>query len=295
MPRALPAMLIAISLLTSNQPNPNLTRANSAFQAGHWQAAVDAYNAAQAEGIDDASLHFRLGFALHSLGRIEEALPHHLRGSRINVAPIRIDCLYNAACAHALLSHPDDAIAFLQRAIDTGFLDRAQATSDPDLDSLRHDQRFIDLIDGIGVVPTLSHQLDFLLGTWNLQLPGGPVRPYTFQRSVPGSSAIFYSTTLPAGTSWAGSIIPDAAARTWTWTSCDALGTTLQYTGTATTNSVVWVGHQLDATGQGPHTRLTQTLQPDGTLLERSESSTDGQTWRTHHETFLAPAAASMP
>lgn len=54
---------------------------------------------------------------------------------------------YNFACVRARLGRHDDAIAALQRAADAGWMNAEHALTDPDLESLRHDPRFIALME----------------------------------------------------------------------------------------------------------------------------------------------------
>lgn len=294
---AIVATLCAATPLVARQPEDapaaqpeatNLSRADEAFTRRDYAAAVDLYHAAQQDGIDHAMLHFRLGYSLHALGRIEEAMPHHVRGARISFPGVRRAGYYNAACANALLGNTDEALRFLQHAIDAGFTDTALAAEDPDLASLRDDERFDSMLAGIGVAPTLGEQLDFLLGEWELDTHDR-VLPFIYRRQVERSAAIFYESVHPEGLSWAGVLLPDAATRTWEWVYCDDQGTTFRFTGTATGDSVVWLGHQFDAGGQSLNIRMTQTIMDDGRLLERSENSEDGEHWHLHHEEYLTP------
>ena len=53
---------------------------------------------------------------------------------------------FNAACARALAGRKDEAFALLRRALDTGFDDPDQLREDEDLDGLRSDPRFAELV-----------------------------------------------------------------------------------------------------------------------------------------------------
>jgi tetratricopeptide (TPR) repeat protein len=53
---------------------------------------------------------------------------------------------YNLACSYALLKKPDLALKTLRRAIELGYRDFRYMREDRDLDSLRHDPRFRQLI-----------------------------------------------------------------------------------------------------------------------------------------------------
>ena len=53
---------------------------------------------------------------------------------------------YNLACSYALLKRPDQAIKTLRRAIELGYHDFRYMREDRDLDSIRHDPRFRQLM-----------------------------------------------------------------------------------------------------------------------------------------------------
>lgn len=295
----IPLMLLCLALLpaSARQPEPdsNFARAEAAFRAGEYATAVDLYRAAHEQGMDHPTLHFRLGFSLHVLGRIGEALPHHLRGAGSMNRPIRIDCIYNAACAHALLSNPDDALRYLQYAIDVGFTDTAQLARDTDLDSIRPDPRFQKLIDSIGVEPRLYEQLDFMVGHWQWTDEAGQTTNYRFERPAAGSSAITYHV-VASRLAWIGVVTPDAVDRTWELVFANDLGTTYRFTGVYEDNAVTFTGRSLDVGGPGIHARFIYKPGPDGSLVERVENSLDdGLTWVLHHEERLERAVEPTP
>lgn len=273
---------------------------NEAFQAEDWQAAATAYQAALAKGSTARLVHFRLGYALHMLKRYEEALTHHLIATQIANRALRTDALYNAACAHALLGHKDDALKFLTHAIDAGFVDLDQVGKDSDLDSLRSDDAFKSLVAGIGKTPRLHEQLDFFLGSW--KSVGGVTHETTVSRPLAASQAIVTTTaTTPSsnGGSRTGLLVPVHADRTWQWTSSDSLGTVVQLTGRAIQPAGArFEGRESSAAGPGLHLRITLTPQGADTVVERVEVSEDGARWQMQRETTYsrtAGADAEMP
>ena len=58
------------------------------------------------------------------------------------VAPKDSRVLYGLACFHALLGHENEALDFLDEAVDGGFYCPAHISKDPDLDSVREDERY---------------------------------------------------------------------------------------------------------------------------------------------------------
>ncbi len=273
------------------RPEPaELVRANEAFTREDWSAAVAAYNAAKAKGITSPFVDFRLGYSLHMLKRYDEALACHVRAAHINNPALRIDALYNAACAHAQLGHKAEALKFLALAVDAGFVDTKQLTADADLDSLRSDQAFKDLAASIGKAPRLHQQLDFLIGTWSsTDAAGKETESLTLARPLPTSHAIVTTSTNAGGGASTGLLAPNPAERTWSWVWVDAMGTRLEFIGTAIQPAgLQFIGRQITPAGPGTYVRLTMTPGPDGSVRQKAETSDDGSDWRPHHDTVFA-------
>src|SRR5437588_796496 len=53
---------------------------------------------------------------------------------------------YNLACSYALLKRPEQAIKTLRRAVELGYRDFRYLREDRDLDAIRHDPRFRQLL-----------------------------------------------------------------------------------------------------------------------------------------------------
>jgi tetratricopeptide (TPR) repeat protein len=53
---------------------------------------------------------------------------------------------YNLACSYALLKRPDQSLKTLRRAVELGYRDFRYMKEDHDLDSIRHDPRFRQLL-----------------------------------------------------------------------------------------------------------------------------------------------------
>lgn len=85
-----------------------------------------------------------LGNNLTLKGRLREGLAIDQRLVRLRPA----DCLahYNLACTYALLGKTDDAFGALRSAIEFGYRDFDYLTQDHDLDSLRGDPRYRQLL-----------------------------------------------------------------------------------------------------------------------------------------------------
>jgi tetratricopeptide (TPR) repeat protein len=123
---------------------------NQAFGAQDYERAVTEYAAAVQAGANTPGVHFRYGYALHVTGHPAEALPHHVAAAgKIENPALKIDAMYNAACACALLGKRDEALSWFGKAIDAGFKDLDQVKQDKDLNSLRGDAEFNRLVESI--------------------------------------------------------------------------------------------------------------------------------------------------
>ena len=96
------------------------------------------------------ALLFRRSFARHQakdyraaidgFRQIVEAVPDHVLAKT---------SAYNAACGHALLGETETAWEWLERAVDLGFRDVDYLEKDADLESLRSDKRYAELLNRI--------------------------------------------------------------------------------------------------------------------------------------------------
>jgi Flp pilus assembly protein TadD len=65
-------------------------------------------------------------------------------------APRNPSLLYNTACAYALAGEGAKALDLLERAVGEGYRDKAGLMADPDLESVRGDPRFAEIVKRLG-------------------------------------------------------------------------------------------------------------------------------------------------
>ncbi|MDX2176084.1 MAG: M56 family metallopeptidase [Candidatus Sumerlaeia bacterium] len=110
----------------------------------HWAGFAETLGP-RLDAIDeDGYLAFHTGFSLLTNGEPAAAIPYFekavAKDYRAGVAT------YNIACAHALSGDKDAAFAALAKAEELGFADPRHLKADKDLDSLRDDPRFAELV-----------------------------------------------------------------------------------------------------------------------------------------------------
>jgi tetratricopeptide (TPR) repeat protein len=93
---------------------------------------------------DDPMFYFQLGLLLHvQFHRYSEA--ELMFGKTLELTPQDETALYNLACIKSINKDSEPAFGYLRDAIQKGF-DQAWAWDDPDLDSLKDDPRFIEIV-----------------------------------------------------------------------------------------------------------------------------------------------------
>ena len=112
-------------------------------QAGEWAEAASTWETLTEHAPDNAQLWFALAYSLHMAGDYEKAIEAHKKSATFDQT--RGIALYNLACAYALTGHTDEALEALQASREAG-RDISAARSDSDLDSLRDDPRFVELL-----------------------------------------------------------------------------------------------------------------------------------------------------
>jgi len=139
-------LLAATACAPSDKPDTEALRreANRAVQAEDWGAAAAAFQKLTEADPKDGNAWHMLGFALHSAGKLDEALPAHLKATEF--PDVAQTAAYNAACAYALKGDKDKALEWLEKAMGFGFARPEVVELDPDLASLRGDPRFQALL-----------------------------------------------------------------------------------------------------------------------------------------------------
>jgi tetratricopeptide (TPR) repeat protein len=85
-----------------------------------------------------------LGDAFAKRGQIEDGLEIDKR--LVRVCPTEPTYFYNLACSHSLLNQIDPALTALEKAISLGYQNFDHLQTDSDLDNIRSDRRFVQIM-----------------------------------------------------------------------------------------------------------------------------------------------------
>jgi putative intracellular protease/amidase len=133
--------------------NPGLDDAGRAVQEGllledegRFERAVSVWRGMTAADASNAFAWYRLGSALHALKRYDEAVE---AARHVTSGSLRAGALFNIACARAQQGRKEEALTALEDAVKAGFKARYALQGDTDLDSIRGEARFQDLLSRV--------------------------------------------------------------------------------------------------------------------------------------------------
>jgi hypothetical protein len=139
------ALLVAAlsTFLFAQDPAADLKKvraeANEAVQSGDFATAAANFKKLTDANPKDAQAWQLLGYSLHMAGKLDEALPVHMKAAEFKqTAGV---ATYNVACVHALKGNADEAFTWLEKCVAAGFADLDQLRGDTDFDALRKDPR----------------------------------------------------------------------------------------------------------------------------------------------------------
>ena len=121
--------------------------AQAAFESADWPEAAKLYAELVKVDQKDGVAWHHLGYALHVQGKLDQALEAHLKAAEF--PGTKTLGTYNAACVFALKKDKEKAFEWLKKAVDAGFNQIDTLEDDSDMDSLRDDPRFADLVKAV--------------------------------------------------------------------------------------------------------------------------------------------------
>ena len=131
--------------LNPNDPLAFYNRGTTYAKLGRYDEALADFNHSLKLNPDKPRPLYNRGTTYLKLGRYGEALADFKRYSELE--PSDPSALYNLACLFSIQGKPDDALAYLETAIDKDEKYREDAKTDEDFDNIREDPRFKKLIE----------------------------------------------------------------------------------------------------------------------------------------------------
>lgn len=277
-------------MAASQGPAPD---GDALFAQGDWAGAAREFQRATEKNPDDGRAFFRLGSALHRLGKFDEAALAFEAAVRL-----QFQASYAAAAAarsYAAAGKSEKAAEWLTRSAKGGFAQLSFIDSDPAFSALKNDPRFREAHERIRVnaKPCTSRpeykQMDFWLGEWDVEVGGQKKARSRIERISDG--CIVQENWMPfnglSGKSWN---FYNAGTKKWeqVWIGPDA--GVLKVEGEWADGKMSYEGFENEPDGTRSLVRLTFTPTADHGVHQVSQRSSDeGKTWSTDFDGIYRP------
>ena len=115
------------------------------FDIGSWDAAIAQYEKVLSLDPGLAPALNNMGLAYKQKAAYGKALDAFLE--MVGRWPDNAAASYNIACVYALQNEEQDALKWLQRAVDNGYANWERIQTDPDLENIRSSPGFSNLLE----------------------------------------------------------------------------------------------------------------------------------------------------
>jgi hypothetical protein len=281
-------LLIPIVLPHTGLAQPSLI-ADSLYQAGDYARAAEEYEAIARQHPDSGRAWYRLGNSLYQIRRYDAAI-EALQKATATFQPASY-AHYLMAQVHADAGRPGDAVEELERTVEAKGVPYAVLVATPAFEPLKGDAGFQTLMASIDPCGAAEYrQFDFWAGDWEVRNPAGQLAgSNTITREYGGCVLVERwagPTGVPAGTSQ--NFYHKGDGR-WhqNWIDGQASGPLWLVGGLDEKGAMVMIDADRSA---NPLNRVTWTPNPDGTVRQHWEQSTDGGgTWATVFDGLYVP------
>jgi len=267
-----------------------MEQANQLYSAKNWSAAAEAFAAITQTQPTNALAWLRLGISRHKLEQYAKAVEAY---KHIEDDPqLGPSALYREAASLARLNKKDDAIALLNKAVDTGLTQPVLFQQDADLALLRDNAAFKKVIDK---AETAAHpcahqpeyrQFDFWLGEWDVVTTQGhnPAGTSSIQLII-DQCVLLENWTGGGGGAGKSFNHYDTTTKKWIQDWVDSQSNSIHFEGSLENGVMSYFADAVDS--QGIHSkRHLQFFNLDADHVRQfSQRSTDGgKTWATEYD-----------
>ena len=274
------------------QDVPTIEEARGYLQAEEYEAAEAAFAKIAEAQPNNGQAIFLHAYCLHMNGKLDEAHDRHLAAAAFPQFAARGN--YNHACVHALRGEKDIAFVALAEARAAGFDNADQLRDDADMDGIRDDARFAELLldmqgssfEGTALTSLAElpagRRFDFAIGEWQTSRDGEADGVATITRAFEGQGISASSRTNDSGaTRSMSTFVYDEEKQVWRqiWVGRDGVHAVLEggfHDGQIVLTLASLAG-QAKTDGRAVYTNIAS----DSFDLTWQTSEDDGQSWNT--------------
>lgn len=269
---------------------------NAALATQDWKTAEARLSEVLTLRPNDERATFLKGYVVHAQGRLDEAIELHTKATKF--PSVKAAAFYNLACALSLKGETNSALDSLEKAVAAGMRPQDDIQSDPDLNSLLKEARFLAIVAKLKTMTPgdVHKQFDFWIGDWNVfGKDGKQVGRNKITRSENGF-LITERWTSAQGTTGTSINYFDASDKSWKQTWVDAKGSVIRYSGKFDNGKMKLKGTTISPNGKTGLSRMTFTPNPDRSVSQLMENSTDdGKTWTVAFDGKYVSSSGNAP
>jgi tetratricopeptide (TPR) repeat protein len=276
------------------QTTNTLQRADNEFKAGNFERAAELYNQLIENDAQNSQYWQKLGAAYYRLQEYDKAIVAMTNAER-NGAKENLQLTAIKAFSYAELNQKNKAFTYLEKLAALGFSPKAMANH-PKLAGLKDDPRFKKLLAKADKMAypckydPKNRQFDFWVGNWNVYVNGKKVAESHIQNLLEGCLILENYHTLSGG--FAGKSMNYYNSKTGKWEQIwtDVNGQISRYEGELEDGEMHFLGTNISKDGNTNNVRMVFTPNPDGTVRQLFESSSDsGKTWNVSFDGIYKP------
>ena len=280
----------------TNQPSPAAVVANTLFQNQKWDEAVVAFEALTKAEPTNGMAWYRYGAVLTNLNRYADAIKPLQKAVEILRGP---QAFYMLGSTYARLNDKEKAFENLNAAAAAGFAALVRLQNDTNLSSLKDDARFQKLVEAVRntaypcQASAKSHEFDFWVGEWDVQIAGQTVGTNIIQRLEEGCLIQENWTGTNGGSGKSMNFFNPTTGR-WRQTYIGANQTIWEMTGEYRDGAMRYDGQVFSPRGT-VLTRVTfYNLEPNRLRHTEDNSSDGGKTWTNVWDAIYVRKATSQ-
>lgn len=278
------------------------TEANAAYEAKDWARAAQLYEELSKEKDAPPRVWLRLGASLRSLGKYDEALVAFDKATQMGAGQFGE---YGKGTTYAAMKQLERAFESLDKAIQQGYADPDALSADPNLASLRGDQRFGNLVEKAKknarpcAYTKENRQFDFWLGEWDVSTTQGAIPAGTSKIELILEGCVVQENWKSLNSPYSGKSynIYDQALKRWEQYWVDNVGGNIFFHGELLNDGVMdyWTDELPQPTGPNLKRHLQFISMGANKVRQFSQGSTDGgKTWNVEYDfTYVRRAGGS--
>ncbi|MDF1808721.1 MAG: tetratricopeptide repeat protein [Phycisphaerales bacterium] len=283
---------VAGTAMSFDEP-ATMQEAGAFVQAESWEEAINAYRSIVKADSSNAQAQFMLGYVLHASGDIDNAIMAHKKATQMPA--VASMAFYNLGCAYALKGETNKAFDALGTSIALGTRDEPQFKSDPDLVSLRSDERWEPMVGSIEQLNKAEVALHFWVGSWDCYSSSdGTLSGYNTLSFTVGKNVI-HESWVSVGQPYKGESWNTFNRETneWEQTWVDTTGSLLHISAPAGSNEyegLMFEGKSIVPGKKPALSRMHVRPIDEGRVLQTGFASSDGgKSWTQQYEFVYVP------